>query len=85
MLQTQKQLISSINKQTHRLDSSNKSKLSQTRLVPRCDNCGGLPKNHSEVLEINDCGLCPNCQEFLDIRGLQIDANSEYETEFRND
>ena len=52
-MQTQKHLISSINKQTHRLDSSNKSKLSQTRLVLRCDNCGGLPKNHNEVLSIN--------------------------------
>lgn len=84
-MQTQKHLISSVNKQTHRLDRSNRTKLSQTRLVLRCDNCGGLPRNTKEVLEINDCGLCPNCQEFLDIRGLQIDANSEYETEFHDE
>lgn len=84
-MQTQRQLISAINKSTHRLDRSNKTKLSQTKLSLRCDNCGGLPRNSREVLEINDCGICTNCQEFLDIRGLQIDANSEYETELHND
>lgn len=88
-MQTQKQLISSINKQTHRLDSSDKSKLSQTRLVLRCDNCGGLPKNHNEVLSINYSGFCSDCVEDIAIDHVQLEVQefcaSEYGTELHND
>jgi len=86
-MQTQKQLISSINRQTRRLDRFNQH--SQTKLTLRCESCGGLLNNHKEALSINDCGFCPDCIKAIALDHVQLEVQeyyvSEYGTELHND
>lgn len=86
---TQKELITTISKSTHRLGRANRLKVSPSRLTLRCETCGGLPSNTFEVLVINHYGICFDCA-YLE----KLDEQAEYskpeyheysETELHND